>query len=200
MVLGLWLGVGLGLGLGMAEELLVRGEQAPGLAHARRAVEALLEAGVPQNLDQQLDIQAVEESCALRNANAPHRSRACNGGPDSGLVRLLGWPLALIAPRHAHLLDLGGTQAQGQQSFDAGQRRRNPGVDSVLHEPLELLPSESRDEGRGGAGSRATGSLLGALLRRHSSAGGGRVGRAAGSAVRVQLQKLAGRAVRTVVR
>ena len=49
----------------MAEELLVRGELAPGLAHARRAVEALLEAGVPQNLDQQLDIQAVEESRPL---------------------------------------------------------------------------------------------------------------------------------------
>ena len=48
--------------------------------------------------------------------------------------------LALIATRHAHLLDLGGTQTQGQQSFDAGQRRRNPGVDRVLHEPLELLP------------------------------------------------------------
>jgi len=75
LVLGLGLGAGLGLGIGMAEELLVRGELAPGLAHARRAVEALLEAGVPQNLDQQLDIQAVEESCALRNANAPHRSR-----------------------------------------------------------------------------------------------------------------------------
>ena len=59
--------------LELAEELLVRGEQAPRLAHARRAVEPLLEPGVPQDLDQQLDIQAVEESCALRNANAPHR-------------------------------------------------------------------------------------------------------------------------------
>ena len=78
-------------------------------------------------------------------------------------------------------------------------RARHADQAAPLHEPLELLPSESRDEGRGGAGSRATGSLLGALLRRHTSAGSGE-GRV--RAVRVpevceELQKLAGRAERT---
>ena len=63
-----------GAELELAEELLVRGEQAPRLAHARRAVEALREPGVPQDLDQQLHIQAVEESRALCATPTPHTS------------------------------------------------------------------------------------------------------------------------------